>query len=337
MPATLDRVPPQRRFPRIAGTAARGGRAIAVIGVAIALIAPVTAVQAQPSQAEIQERISRESRTLTGIVEDYNKVNEELKATRAAAARHQATLPDLQRQLAAAEAGVEQLAASAYKTGKLREADAVLGAQGGRVLVERIGTLDHLARGRRAQVDNFTQARQRYDAERQRLDQLLAKQQIQVRDLAARKKKIETDLDKLYDLRRTAFGQAQETGSRYTGAIPAVSGGAGSVVRFAYNAIGKPYVWGGEGPGGYDCSGLTLKAWRTAGKSLPHNAAMQWNKVAKISRSQLRPGDLVFYAGLGHVGIYVGNGKIIHAPTFGESVKLSSVDIMPPYGYGRVR
>jgi len=96
-------------------------------------------------------------------------------------------------------------------------------------------------------------------------------------------------------------------------------------------------VWAADGPDGYDCSGLTMAAWRAAGVSLPHNAAMQWDVVAHISRSQLKPGDLVFYNGLGHVAIYVGSGKIIEAPTFGESVKLASVDIMTPYGYGRVR
>jgi cell wall-associated NlpC family hydrolase len=64
---------------------------------------------------------------------------------------------------------------------------------------------------------------------------------------------------------------------------------------------------------------------------------MQWDKVAKISRSELKPGDLVFYSGLGHVGIYVGSNQIIHAPSFGQSVKLVSVNIMTPYGYGRVR
>ncbi len=64
---------------------------------------------------------------------------------------------------------------------------------------------------------------------------------------------------------------------------------------------------------------------------------MQWNTVARISRSQLLPGDLVFYSGLGHVGLYVGNGKIIHSPTFGQTVKLASINIMSPYGYGRVR
>ena len=138
-------------------------------------------------------------------------------------------------------------------------------------------------------------------------------------------------------MREEAYGSATSSGSSYSGKIPSVSGKAGVAVRYAYNAIGTPYVWAAEGPNGYDCSGLTLAAWRAAGKSLPHNAAMQWDKVAHIGRGSLQPGDLVFYSGLGHVALYVGSGKVIHAPTFGESVKLASVDMMSPYGYGRVR
>ena len=117
--------------------------------------------------------------------------------------------------------------------------------------------------------------------------------------------------------------------------MPEVSGAAGVAVRFAYAAIGTPYVWAGSGPNGYDCSGLTQAAWRAAGRSLPHNAAMQWNALPHIGRAALSPGDLVFYSGLGHVGIYVGNGQIIHAPHAGDHVRLASVDVMPPYGYAR--
>ncbi|MFD0594195.1 C40 family peptidase [Catellatospora coxensis] len=108
-------------------------------------------------------------------------------------------------------------------------------------------------------------------------------------------------------------------------------------MAFAYKQLGKPYVWAADGPNGYDCSGLTLAAWRAAGVSLYHQAATQWREVAHISRSQLLPGDLVFYSGLGHVALYVGSGKVIHAPTTGEVVKIASVDMMSPYGYGRVR
>jgi cell wall-associated NlpC family hydrolase len=311
-------------------------RALVLTALVLGLVMPATAVLAAPSPAEIQQRITRESTALAKIVEDYNRVTEELKVTTAAATRHKTRLPELERQLAAAESDVREIAATAYKTGQLREMDAVLSTGGTSALLDRIGTLDHLARGRRAQIAGFTAARQRYDTERRRLDNALAKQKIQMRDLAVRKSRIEADLKKLYQLRREAFGSEQETGSRYSGSIPSISGKAGVAVRFAYNAIGAPYVWAGSGPG-YDCSGLTQAAWKAAGRSLPHNAAMQWDKVAHIGRSQLMPGDLVFYSGLGHVGLYVGNGKIIHAPSFGQSVKLVSVNIMTPYGYGRVR
>jgi cell wall-associated NlpC family hydrolase len=80
-----------------------------------------------------------------------------------------------------------------------------------------------------------------------------------------------------------------------------------------------------------------MAAWQAAGVSLPHNAEMQWNAVAHISRSSLAPGDLVFYRSLNHVAIYVGNGQVIHAPSTGDHVRVASVDMMPPYGYGRPR
>ncbi|HEU4422631.1 MAG TPA: NlpC/P60 family protein [Pilimelia sp.] len=300
------------------------------------LLAPATAVHAEPSRAEIQQRINRDSTILEGIVEQYNKVNEELKQTKAAAARHAASLPSLQAQLATAEADISHIAVTAYKTGGLRTIEAVLGGERSGPFLDRIGTLDQLARERRTQIAGFTEANQRYAVEKRKLDTALAKQNIQLRDLAARKVTIEADLKKLYELRRQAYGQATTPGSRYTGKIPSISGRAGVAVRFAYSVIGAPYVWAGEGPG-YDCSGLTLSAWRAAGKSLPHNAAMQWDVVAHIGRGAIMPGDLIFYRGLGHVALYVGGGKVIHSPTFGRSVTLADMDMSTPYGYGRVR
>ncbi|MFD0785295.1 C40 family peptidase, partial [Micromonospora azadirachtae] len=118
---------------------------------------------------------------------------------------------------------------------------------------------------------------------------------------------------------------------------PAVSGQAGVAVRYAYGAVGKPYVWGGSGPNGYDCSGLTSAAWRAAGKSLPHNARMQWGAVAHVGRGELRPGDLVFYRGLGHVALYVGDDQVIDAPSAGRNVLKRGMNMMPIHGYGRVR
>ncbi len=94
-------------------------------------------------------------------------------------------------------------------------------------------------------------------------------------------------------------------------------------------------MFAADGPGSYDCSGLVEAAYRSVGVSLPHNAAMQYHAISHISKSQLSPGDLVFYSNLGHVAIYIGGGMVIHAPQPGEVVKKASVNMMTPYGYGR--
>jgi cell wall-associated NlpC family hydrolase len=311
-------------------------RALVLTGLAISLIAPATAAQAEPSVGEIQKRIEKSSTELEKIVESYNKINEDLKATKAAAQALATKMKPLEEQLTRSSAEVADIAATAYKTGHASTANALLTGVTTDSFVDRLSTLQLLARDRQQQVAGFTETARRYEQQKQALATTEAKQSAQARELAGRKKKIQGDLKKLMELRRRAYGSATSPGSSYSGSIPAVAGSAGVAVRFGYGAIGSPYVWAGEGPG-YDCSGFTLSAWRAAGRSLPHNAAMQWNVVAHISRSQLRAGDLVFYNGLQHVGLYVGGNKIIHAPTFGQSVQLASVDVMSPYGYGRVR
>ncbi|BCJ63991.1 C40 family peptidase [Polymorphospora rubra] len=312
-------------------------RAVVLTGITIGLVVPATGAAAEPSVSELTQRINKSSAELEKVVESYNKLNEEIKATKAAKAAVEAKLGPLQEQLAQTEGEVGTIAARAYKSGGLDMVQAVLTAGETGSLVDRLGTLEQLARERQSRVSGFTTTQREYLDEQARLDATLARETAQAKELETGKKKIEADLKKLYEMRERAYGSATNPGSSYSGSIPSVSGQAGVAVRFAYGAIGKPYVWAAAGPNGYDCSGLTLAAWRAAGKSLPHNAAMQWDRVAKISRSALQPGDLVFYSNLGHVGIFVGSGKVIHAPTFGESVKISSVDMMPPYGYGRVR
>ena len=91
------------------------------------------------------------------------------------------------------------------------------------------------------------------------------------------------------------------------------------------------------GPNTFDCSGFTMAAWKAAGVSLTHNAAAQYSQTIRISQSQLQPGDLVFYNGLGHVAIYVGNGNVIHAPHLGTWVQGAAINLDPISGYGRVK
>ncbi|MEU3501223.1 NlpC/P60 family protein [Streptomyces hundungensis] len=111
---------------------------------------------------------------------------------------------------------------------------------------------------------------------------------------------------------------------------------AAAAVAFAYSALGKPYVWGATGPSSFDCSGLTQAAWRSAGVQLPRTTYTQINVGSRVSRSQLAPGDLVFfYSGISHVGLYIGGGQMIHAPHPGAPVRIAPIDQMPFAGAAR--
>jgi peptidoglycan DL-endopeptidase CwlO len=118
-------------------------------------------------------------------------------------------------------------------------------------------------------------------------------------------------------------------------AAPA-SGVAGTVVATAMAQRGKPYVWAAAGPGSFDCSGLTQYAFRAAGISLPHSSRLQSQMGTAVSRADLQPGDLVFfYSPVSHVGIYIGNGQMVHAPTSGDVVKVAGIDVMGGYAGAR--
>lgn len=108
-------------------------------------------------------------------------------------------------------------------------------------------------------------------------------------------------------------------------ATPAPPARYGGVVGIAMQYLGTPYVWGGAAPGGFDCSGFVMYVYAQIGVSLPHNAAMQFGYGAPVSQAELAPGDLVFFDGLGHNGIYIGGGQFIHSPHTGDVVKISSL------------
>jgi cell wall-associated NlpC family hydrolase len=123
-------------------------------------------------------------------------------------------------------------------------------------------------------------------------------------------------------------------------APPAVVAGgsaaAQTAVRTALAQVGDPYVWGAAGPNAFDCSGLMQYAYAAAGISLPHSSAMQSTMGVPVSRSELRPGDLIFfYSPVSHVGMYIGNGQMVHASTSGQPVKIAPVDYMPSYHSAR--
>lgn len=311
---------------------------------AAAMIAPACAAHADPTPEELQVQIDKGNQQVELVVEEYNKVSGDLEATQAAIAKLQTDLLPLQSTMQAAQDTAAALAANAYKSGgNLGTLSLMLGASSSESFAGRVGTLEQISRSQQRDLAAYTTAKDAVDAEQRRLNDTLAAQTQQKTELATRRKKIEGDIARLDQLQAKAEAAAAAAKkpkitappAANPGKPPAVSGSAGQAVNYAWAQLGKRYVWGAAGPNTFDCSGLTMMAWRSAGVSLPHNAAQQWQKVRHISRSQLAPGDLVFYNGLGHVGIYIGNNQIIHAPNSRTVVKVAPIDIDSLYGYGR--
>nr|BFE55998.1 C40 family peptidase [Dactylosporangium thailandense] len=321
-----------------------------LIGVAVAaMVAPACAAHADPTHDELQAQIDKGNAELEHIVEDYNKINGDLEATQAAIKQRETDLQPLEASMDAARATADQIAVNAYKSGgNLSSWSLMLGATSSDGFFDRVGTLQQISRNQQADLAKYASAKAGVDAEKQRLNETLAAQSRQKADLEARRKQIEGNIAKLDEMQRKADAAAAAAAAKAKtpvktanpttnpGPPPAVSGSAGKAVSYAWAQLGKKYVFGAAGPDTFDCSGLTMMAWKAAGVTLPHNAAQQWGKVKHISRSQLAPGDLVFYNGLGHVGIYIGNNQIIHAPNSRTVVKVAPIDIDSLYGYGRV-
>lgn len=311
-------------------------RALAVAVLAVALTGTtVTAAHAEPSTSDITKKIDKASDDLEDVVESFNELRINLAKTKAAEKELAASLGPAREALKVAEAQVGTMAASAYKSGKVGTMNVIVEGPGS--LLDRMSVLEQMSRTRQREIETYAATARDYDTRQAALKTTQDKQAAELKELEARKKKIEGDLKKLYQLRTAAYGAPTEKATKYTGSVPSIPGSAGRAVSFAYNALGIMYSYGAAGPNGYDCSGLTSAAWRAGGKSLPHNAAQQISATARISRGELQPGDLVFYRNGGHVGLYVGGGQIIDASRAGQPVKKRDMDIMPPTGYGRVR
>ncbi|MBT2507153.1 C40 family peptidase [Streptomyces sp. ISL-98] len=183
--------------------------------------------------------------------------------------------------------------------------------------------------------------------EKARLAELEKKREAEARRKAEAKAKAEAEAKAEEERRRqqeeaqqddpgTGTGTGTDTGTGTgtgTDAGDAYAAKAEKVIAFARAQIGKPYVWGATGPSSYDCSGLTQDAWKAAGVDLPRTTWDQVEVGTRVATENLKPGDLVFfYDDISHVGIYIGNGKMIHAPKPGAYVREESIYYMPIYG-----
>jgi peptidoglycan DL-endopeptidase CwlO len=311
-------------------TALRAVAFTTVAGVATLLFALTPAfANPTPAPSDVEAQIDQQWNTLEPIIEQYNTVHSQLTANKAKSATLQNQLQPLQLQVDMALNKVSDIAVSVYMGGPASTLNAVLTTSSPTSLADQLTLLNMVARSQQEQISNVTVVRDKYAGDKKALDDLIAQQAKQDADLAAKKKQIEDRISQLQKLRQQAYGSSgAATGSLKPVACPVeyVGGAAGTAANKACSLIGKPYIWGAAGPSGYDCSGLTMAAWLAAGVRLDHSAATQMRETTRVSRSDLRPGDLIFfYSDIHHVGMYVGGGWFVHAPHTGDYVRMAQL------------
>jgi len=291
-----------------------------------------------PSKATLDKQIDAASNQLEIVIEQFDAIQDSLRETKAREAAGLKRLAPMQATVDAARISVGQIAAHAYEATPLSSFAVLVDAPSAQAATDRLLLLGRIAVARQDSVDALNDATRAYRDQQQMLVALDQQQTNQYAVLAAQKKTILAQIASLKSLRLTAYGPSGvDSTAPVSDYVPTyAAGAAGQAVKFAYDQIGKPYKWAADGPGSYDCSGLTMAAWRAAGVSLPHNSTEQYAAVAHISKADLRPGDLVFYySPIHHVAIYIGDGHVIHAPRVGENVQIASIGTAPIHGYGR--
>lgn len=295
--------------------------------------------EAKPTVSEIEAQIAAISNKLEPIIEDYNRVHSELLANKKQAKGLDAKLQPLQLQVTLAMATTGRMAAQLYESGPNSTLRTLLEAGTTDSLLSTMTMAEQLARQRQEQIRGVVKLRDKYAASKDKLDKLRASLAAQDAYLSQQKSKIEAQVATLQKLRQQAYGTSGAVGQLRPVACPFLytTGKGGVAARKACSAIGKPYVWAADGPGSFDCSGLTLYAWAAAGVTLRHYTKWQWTDTTPVSRANLRPGDLVFFypPSLHHVGIYVGGGWMVHAPHTGDYVRMAKIDTFPIAGYRR--
>jgi peptidoglycan DL-endopeptidase CwlO len=304
------------------------------------VVTPAAPVRAAETCDQINAELDQMWNNLEPLIEQYNGVHEQLLADQAKAKKLQQQLNPLQLQVDLAMSRVGAISAQLYMGGKASALNAILTSGSPTTLVDQLATLDQLARGQRKTISQTLSMQQKLAGDKAPLDATIADEAQKDSQLASQKKTIEAQQKVMQDKRLQACGIDPSGNSLRIGSLcPAENfGGPGNVAAtFACNQIGKPYVWAAAGPKTYDCSGLTMAAWKAAGYTLAHYTVTQKAETTRVTRADLKPGDLVFFfSDVHHVGIYVGNGLMVHAPHTGDYVRMQYIDAMPINSYGRV-
>ncbi|MER5481857.1 NlpC/P60 family protein [Streptomyces sp. NPDC002812] len=341
-----------RQRPLTSGTARSTVRTTAAT-LALAGAATATAFEGtshadpQPTPSQVKAEMDRLYEEAEAATDQYNGAKEKAdEAQRALDGLRDETARKTD-QLNTARSTLGSLAATQYRSGTLGAAVQLAMSDDPQEYLDRAALITRAGNRNAAEISAVRRGLDEVGKLKDQAAGRLADLRARQGELAGHKARIEEKLTaaqrllaKLTAEERAAY-EARSAGPAPAGPAtqappPSDGSRAARAVAFAYGAIGKPYVWGATGPGSFDCSGLTQAAWRAAGVALPRTTYTQINAGRRVSRDALAPGDLVFfYSGVTHVGMYVGDGQMIHAPRPGSTVRVAPVDSMPWAGASR--
>jgi cell wall-associated NlpC family hydrolase len=291
------------------------------------------------------------------LTEQYNLAKIQVIKAKQSAARAALAAAAAQTEMLSARQALAASLASQYKSSSFSRTAALLGSDSGQSYLDKMQSLNFLSLHQREVAVNADQATASAQqaaraataalAAAQAQQDMVAKQVANLAAEIAKQKVLFASLSAAERARFLAAGTpatpvtvakvtpaaAATTSAPVATSAPVPTGKGGAIaVQAALSQLGKPYAWGAAGPDSYDCSGLTMWAWAHAGVSLPHQSAEQQGYGTPVSVGQLQPGDLVFFGSPAyHVGIYIGNGQMVHAPTTGDVVKITSLSYMSDY------
>ncbi|MEF9904828.1 C40 family peptidase [Streptomyces sp. P9-A2] len=317
---------------------------------------PGTDPEVAPSKdlEAVRKKLEKFYRAAAVATEEYNAAEERTKQQSAEIVELTGKIVEGQEKLDDLKDRAGAAAASQYRGGGLPpEAHLMLSDTPQDFLVDagRIRQGQHAAKGLLGEMKRAQEDLERYaeDAEAQwrKLEtgrRAKAKAQRKVEKKIAEAEKVESELEqeekeRLAELERQAARKAQAAwlkSGALEGTAAAATGQGRKAVAYATAQIGKPYVWGAEGPKAYDCSGLTSQAWISAGQAIPRTSQEQWRQLPRVAVKDMRPGDLIIYwDDASHVGMYTGDGSMVHAPRPGRTVTTAGAGSMPILGVVR--
>ncbi|WP_245681591.1 C40 family peptidase [Actinomadura kijaniata] len=311
-------------------------RALAVVvalSAALAVpVAPLAPAHADPDDTrQLSEQAHQLADQLEQLTEQYNGLKVRLQQTQRAAKVATDSAKQQEKTLAGLREKIGRLAAVSYMQSGPDPTLSFVASQDPQAILDQSATLTYFAKQDGTQVAELMQAMQSAERARRTADERAR----QVRELRGQLDQQRTKVTRLYEQVR---GKLVKKDPSQLAKLPVVGTGKGAqALRLAMTKIGRPYVWGAAGPESFDCSGLVMWAYDKVGINLPHYTGSQWNAGTHIPRDQLQPGDLVFfYSDLHHVGMYVGDGKMLHAPQTGDVVKIAPIGGRPFAGAVRV-